>query len=712
MLSGHETEVNTVKFFPIEVSGDIVILSGSVDQTICIWQSQASSPSSNPSFKLSTALKGHTSSINCIAVAPGSPLFASGAADATVRIWKGTEANNAVEAALYATISLTPRFFPLALAFSPLGREGSYILAVGGTKSIIQIYVLTVSSDGVDWKLQATLTGHESWIRSLAFVQEGETIHDGDLLLASASQDKYIRLWRIRQGTALPAAPQQDALLGAVGKALSNKAHRLNLGGQEYSLTFEALLLGHDDWIFTLSWSKSNANLRLLSASADNSVSIWQPDSSSGIWLPTARLGEISSQKGSTTATGSTGGFWVGLWSNDGKSLISLGRTGSWRRWDLDQQQDKWIQALGASGHVKDVRSIAWAKDGSYLLSTSADQTTRLHAEWKRGSKRSWHEFARPQIHGYDLNCIDTLNQAQFVSGADEKLLRVFDEPAAVADILEKLSNIRTPSHRDLPNTANMPVLGLSNKAVDTTSNDENAIANGIDSPEPQDAVPKSSFSSKYPPFEDVLSRHTLWPEKEKLYGHGYEISALAASHDGSIIATACKASSIDHAVLRVYETKDWREVKPPLVNHSLTITCLRFSGDDSYLLSGSRDRGWAVFRRKDKGTPNYELAVANPKGHSRMILGVAWAPALVGIMFATAGRDKVIKLWTLTEDKDFKLEMTVAQQSAVTSVDFLKTVLGGRIVLAAGNELGEITLYALNTDTLSLHSTHIIPKA
>ncbi len=75
-------------------------------------------------------------------------------------------------------------------------------------------------------------------------------------------------------------------------------------------------------------------------------------------------------------------------------------------------------------------------------------------------------------------------------------------------------------------------------------------------------------------------------PETEKLYGHGYEISILTASHDGSIIATACKASSIDHAVIRLFETKTWHEIKPPLTAHSLTVTRLRFSADDKYLLS------------------------------------------------------------------------------------------------------------------------------
>jgi elongator complex protein 2 len=326
---------------------------------------------------------------------------------------------------------------------------------------------------------------------------------------------------------------------------------------------------------------------------------IWEPDASTGVWVTVTRLGEISAEKGSTTATGSTGGFWTGLWSPSGETVVSLGRTGSWRLWSHDLEQDRWIQGVGVSGHTLPVMGIAWSKEGDYLLSTSSDQTTRLHAKWKRDDQVSWHEMARPQIHGYDLNCIDSLGSSQFVSGADEKLLRVFSEPKAVANLLQKLCGFGGSQIDSMPDAANMPVLGLSNKAIEAVADDEELPApshQDRDAIDPASVVHKSTLNLSHPPLEDHLSRHTLWPEIEKLYGHGYEISTLAASRDGSLVATACKASSIDHAVIRIFETKEWHEVKPPLMAHSLTVTRLRFSADDQFLLSVGRDRQWAVF--------------------------------------------------------------------------------------------------------------------
>ncbi|KAG0648310.1 Gamma-toxin target 2 [Hyphodiscus hymeniophilus] len=694
LLSGHTDTVNVVKFIP---KSDGILLSGSVDKTIRIWRRDPSSEQ----YSCIQTLGDHESSLNCIAVATGSRIFASGSADATIKLWTLDDQNVTT---LKQTIEVKPRFFPLALALSPLtDAPDSYVLAAAGTKDIIQLYVLD-SQIRQDFKLQATLSGHEGWIRCLEFTKENDSPHS-DILLSSASQDKYIRLWRIHQGKELPAAAaNQDPSFGAFlpGKSLSNKAHRFKAQSLDFSATFEALLLGHEDWIYSTKWRAHDQKLQLLSASADNSLAIWESDSMTGVWVTVARLGEISAEKGSTTATGSTGGFWTGLWSPSGTTVTCLGRTGSWRLWNYDKDLQRWIQGVGISGHTQTVTGIAWSKKGDYLLSTSSDQTTRLHAKWKRGDQESWHEMTRPQIHGYDLNCIDSLGTSQFVSGADEKLLRVFDEPKAVANLLNKLCGIGGDHIENMPDAANMPVLGLSNKAIEAVEDDEEVQlgkSNDREAIDPASIVRKSTLSLDHPPLEDQLSRHTLWPETEKLYGHGYEISCLAASHDGSIIATACKASSIDHAVIRLFETRTWHEIKPPLKAHSLTVTRLRFSANDQYLLSVGRDRQWAVFKRDSTDGNNYEHLESNHKGHSRMILDAAWSPSDWPV-FATSGRDKQVKIWAaerLTPNPDtFRLEATISEDHPVTAIDFLS--LGTETqYFAVGTEAGTFKVYVLS---------------
>ena len=700
LLKGHLDKVNALKFLPTLAQSCCYLLSGSVDKSIKVWKSRYSSYND---FECVATLQGHRSSVNCIAVCPGSNFFATGSADASVKIWGFDEPNHNHIFRLIQNVVVTPRFFPLTLALSEVGEQGDHVLAVAGTKSNIQVYVRGSDRMEDGFHIAASLPGHEGWIHSLAFTQESQS-SKCDLLLASASQDKYIRLWRVRRDkNELISKDSINPM--SLSASLSNKTHRLSSAKASYSLTFEALLLGHEDWIYGISWRPDSENPQLLSASADNSLAIWEPESSSGVWVCTARLGESSAQKGSTTATGSTGGFWIGLWSPDGQTVVSLGRTGSWRLWNYAIDEKRWTQGQGIGGHVESTMSVAWANNGSYMLSTGSDQTTRLHAEWKRESQRSWHEFARPQIHGYDLNCIDSLGKSRFVSGADEKLLRVFDEPRATAELLDKLCGISIDSDLQLPEAANVPMLGLSNKAIGGIDGNVPAVDNeqqagevvGIDSPNPTHRL-----VNDHPPREDQLARQTLWPEREKLYGHGYEISTVAASHDGTLVATACKASSIDHAVIRLYETTDWREIKPPLSGHSLTVTSLSFSDDDLFLLSVGRDRQWVVFERDILKTESYTSKTSNSKAHSRMILDATWAPSSAGRIFATAGRDKTVKVWEM-QGESITCKATISLLSPVTAVDFFPRVINSNLLLAMGEDSGDIVVYLLSLPTLSV---------
>ncbi|KAK3308066.1 WD40-repeat-containing domain protein [Chaetomium strumarium] len=757
ILGGHVAHVRAVKFLPRDEGEKTAhLVTGGDDKQLRLWAIDSETGAAS----CVQHVQEHSEPINCIAAVRGAAsanvarrIFVTGGADATVKVW----AREGSELALLQTIKTTKRYMPLTVALVALDEEGSALmLAVGGTTNSVQIFTASGADgiEGVEFSLQATLSGHENWIRSLDFICE-KPEQGSDILLASASQDKYIRLWRIHQGTALSALNAAGLDLSAEALTPGNKMHKISAGGTKYCIMFEALLLGHEDWIYSARWSRAaDGRLQLLSASADNSLSLWESDRESGIWITMVRLGEVSREKGATTATGSIGGFWTGLWSPSGTTVITLGRTGSWRRWDYDAAEDVWKQSFAISGHTRAVTGISWSQDGSYLLSTSSDQTTRLHAQWvvdETRASHSWHEMSRPQIHGYDLNCISTLGRSSFVSGADEKLMRVFTEPKAVARMRSRLTNATTtttaaanPSEADdLPDAANMPVLGLSNKAISTIDDDDAGLSSALvtaadpSNPssdrdalvDPASAVRKSALEIDHPPFEESLSRHTLWPEVEKLYGHGYEISCLAASHDGTLIASACKASSINHAVIRLFETRRWTEVRPPLPAHTLTVTRVRFSPDDRFLLSVGRDRQWAVFERvaDDEGY-KYELRQANPKGHTRMILDAAWAPMPADgdgsstRLFATAGRDKQVKVWIRSDGGgQFEPAKAITEDHPVTALDFVPGLSkAGLLLLAVGTEAGKLLVLSLKVEgrevdvvsTMSVRPELCLPKA
>jgi len=143
--------------------------------------------------------------------------------------------------------------------------------------------------------------------------------------------------------------------------------------------------------------------------------------------------------------------FGTGLFSPDGSSILAFGYNGAFHLWAKksatpSEGQDNsvygWAPQVTVSGHFGEVMEVMWDPTFSYLVSASKDQTARLFAPWVRSPKKAeqdkekepstekpddivtWHEIARPQIHGYDLSCMSFVlgTNNRFVCGADEKV--------------------------------------------------------------------------------------------------------------------------------------------------------------------------------------------------------------------------------------------------------------------------------------------------
>ncbi|RUS14228.1 WD40-repeat-containing domain protein, partial [Endogone sp. FLAS-F59071] len=429
------------------------------------------------------------------------------------------------------------------------------ILASGHTDKRVVIYIRPRDQ----FVRSLALQGHDNWVRSLAFAtytatarggvpvsNSHHTLREGDLLLASASQDKYIRLWRVaaqggaeeergrNEGAAEKGLTKdmlealEESVLTGESVQLSTKAHVIDveiagenesqkkyvysISGsilvllcpghltnfavpgvirQRYSIMFEALLMGHDDWVFSIGWQKPtlvqnqdgikryHQPMALISASSDKSMMIWKPDLETGVWVNEVRVGEI----------GGTLGFYGGLFGPGGGHILAHGYNGAFHLWQnmaVDNDGNDWQPQVTASGHFNEVQSLAWDTMHQYLVSVSLDQTARLFAPWKHMATdghliTTWHEIARPQIHGYDIQCIAFVNRWEYASGADEKLnikllyysfhlkvIRIFDAPKTFVQNLANISELEdlVEEMKVRPVGANLPALGLSNKAI------------------------------------------------------------------------------------------------------------------------------------------------------------------------------------------------------------------------------------------------------
>lgn len=689
LSSSHKGVYATLKQHTKEVTG-VVFLQGTPyfvsvaeDGLICVWQKGASQ------FLLHQKIDFHTNSITCL-TAFGDSMFATGAADGFIALW-GFDTSSQEFKQLHS-FKVKFNYYPLALALQEVDSKGNYVLAIGGTSNQVNIYSFLYNHNTVsEFGQKAVMTGHEDWVKNLSFVTLQK---HSSYFLASGGQDRYIRLWRLRLNNAIDDSDEDELKL----TLLSNKQYKFNLEGGRAAFNFEALIMGHDDWITGLQWHPSYTSsdmgekkLQLLSSSADTGLMVWEMDEQSGIWCCVNRLGELSI-KGASTATGSSGGFWSCLWFYDKSSgsqyILANGKTGSFRVYrSIDEEAKTFESTLGVTGAIKEVTDLVWAHNGEYFTATSLDQTSRLYAPWKQHG--TWHEFARPQIHGYDMICMDNISSTKFVSGGDEKILRVFEMTNSINKLLKNLCDIDIGNEAEaLPQAASLPVLGLSNKAGNEADTENKEEEEGDEGDEEEDTL----ASLTIPPLEDHLQRYTLFPEIEKLYGHGYEITCCAASPSGTLIASACRSNSAKHAVIRLYNvSKDFQQCEAVLPGHTLTITRMAFSPDGKYLLSVSRDRSFILWRVADEKEGKFELVQAKEKAHTRIIWDCCW---IADNYFVTGSRDKQVKVWQVKDTVELAASIKVSE--AVTSLASHATTV------AVGLESGGIQLLsvALGPDT------------
>lgn len=284
------------------------------------------------------------------------------------------------------------------------------------------------------------------------------------------------------------------------------------------------------------------------------------------------------------------------------------------------------------------------------------------------------------------MTCLAMLAPHMYASGADENVVRIFTTTSAFKNRLGFLTNVNDVKCA-AADGATVPSLGLTNKA---TFNEEIS----------KDNVKNTNVNDTYePPTEEELAQNTLWPELQKLYGHGYEIFCMAARHDGRLLATACKSTDLERSAIILWNTDTWSETQK-LISHELTVTQMQFSPNDKYLMSVSRDRRWSLFQ--DDGE-SYILVRSSSKKrglHSRIIWCCAWT--YDSNYFATGSRDGKIGIWSTQlkeDDTQNVLPETVLdiRNQSVTALCFDQScIIQGHYILAIGYQTGCIEIYKL----------------
>lgn len=727
-LPGHKASVNCTHWLPSNKFAFKAkhlerhyLLSGDTDGVIILWELSLVDKKWRHVLQLPQPHKKGVTCITGIMVSQSEAVFASTSSDGAVHIWEvifpSIPGGDCKLSCLESLFVGSKAMVALSLAELP-GNTGHLVLAMGGLDNKIHLYCGVRTGKFVR---ACELKGHTDWIRSLDFslpvCTSGEAI---SILLVSSSQDKVIRIWKMAlRGSS--ANTKNTYRKEVISLASYIEGPVLVAGSSSYQVSVESLLIGHEDWVYSVQWEPPSTapsdgvscqqSSSILSASMDKTMMIWQPEKTTGIWMNVVTVGELSH---------SALGFYGGHWSPDGRSILAHGYGGAFHLWrNVGVDIDNWQPQKVPSGHFAAVMDISWSRSSDYLLSVSHDQTTRVFAPWKNVAslmgENSWHEVARSQVHGHDINCVTIIQgkgNHRFVSGADEKVARVFEAPLSFLKTLNHATSQESSFPEDLQVDvqilgANMSALGLSQKPIYVNATRETVDRNGNDGLDTLESVPDvvpAVFTE--PPIEDQLAWHTLWPESHKLYGHGNELFSLCCDHQGKLAASSCKAQSTTAAEIWLWEVGSWKAMGR-LQSHSLTVTQIMFSHDDNLLLSVSRDRQYSVFasRRTGTGEIDYQL-IARQEAHKRIIWSCSWNP--FGHEFATGSRDKTVKIWAVENKSSVKqIQSLPPFNSSVTALSWVGLDRQkNHGFLAVGMESGLIELWSISVNRTDDGST------
>ncbi|KAK8699316.1 hypothetical protein V6N13_115404 [Hibiscus sabdariffa] len=719
-LPGHRAAVNCTHWLPSNKFAFKAkhfdrhyLLSGDAGGTIILWELSVVGNKWRHVLQLPQSHKKGVTCITAFMVSQSDAIFGTSSSDGTVCVWDAmlpTTSGGECKLTCLETLIIGSRpMVTLSLAQLP-GNTGLIALAMGGLDNKIYLYCGERTGKFVR---ACEVKGHTDWIRSLDFslpILSGEC---DSILLVSSSQDKGIRIWKLTLRGSL-ADTEDTHKRGEISLASYIEGPVFVAGSFSYQISLESLLIGHEDWVYSVQWQPPSVVAEeeigfyqpqsILSASMDKTMMIWQPERKTGIWMNVVTVGELSH---------CALGFYGGHWSPDAHSILAHGFGGAFHMWkNIGVSSDNWQPQRVPSGHFAAVTDIGWGRCGDYILSVSHDQTTRIFAPWHNQDPQSngdsWHEIARPQVHGHDINCaaiVQGKGNHRFVSGAEEKVARVFEAPLSFLKTLHHTTSEQSSFPEDVQADvqvlgANMSALGLSQKPIYVNATREVQDHPGNDGLDTLESVPDAvPVALTEPPIEDQLAWHTLWPESHKLYGHGNELFSLCCDHEGKLVASSCKAQSATVAEIWLWQVGSWKAVGR-LQSHSLTVTQMEFSHDDNLLLAVSRDRQFSVFKINRGGMDeiDYNL-VERREAHKRIIWACSWNP--FGHEFATGSRDKTVKIWGVEKTSSVKHLLTLPPFNS--SVNALSWVGLGQQrdhgLLAAGMETGLLQIWSLHVE-------------
>lgn len=333
-LSEGHTDAN-IRSFSYSPDGTRIV-SGSIDGTLCLWDT-------NTCTSISNLMTGHTKAVTSVSFSPDGTRIISGSADHSVRIWD--------------TSTCAPIGDPLDE--NPSGISFVAFLPLGG-------WIVSGSQDGQVrvWDLNTTIITepasdhHTNAVTSVAFSSDGSRI-------ATGSRDTTLRLWDVKTGTNFGNPWTGDHNSGVTSVSFSPDASRVVSGSEGGALCLRDMRTSEFQRVGALP-SESTAAVDSVAFLPDSARFI----SSTDCGGPYLVCWDTKDENIRSIWSKGLGGFYRVAFSSDGTRIVSVGYECVISMWDSYSGK-----RIGASWHWQAhggfVDAITVSLDGEHVVISS-----------------------------------------------------------------------------------------------------------------------------------------------------------------------------------------------------------------------------------------------------------------------------------------------------------------------------------------------------